>query len=103
MKPTPRRINRALGRRARALLVAVAAVSTCGGCRDSKATAPAPVGVKVTSVIEQDVPIYREWVGSTVGYVTAQIRARVTGYLVSQNYQEGRVDRKSVVEGRTGD
>ena len=46
--------------------------------------------VKVTAVIQQDVPIYREWVGSTVGYVSAQIRARVTGYLVSQNYQEGR-------------
>src|SRR5678815_505102 len=69
-----------------------ATVSLSLGCTDSKAPAPAPrLGVKVTPVIERDVPIYREWVGTTVGYVTAQIRARVTGYLVSQNYQEGRV------------
>jgi membrane fusion protein (multidrug efflux system) len=73
-------------------LLVVAAVSMPTGCKDSKATAPAPrPPVKVTAVIQQDVPIYREWVGSTVGYVSAQIRARVTGYLVSQNYQEGRV------------
>jgi len=71
-------------------LLAAAALS--GGCRDSKATAPAsPVAVVVTPVVERDVSIYREWVGTTVGYVTAQIRARVTGYLVSQNYAEGRL------------
>ena len=34
-------------------------------------------------------PIYGEWVGTTVGYVTAQISARVSGYLVSQTYKEG--------------
>jgi membrane fusion protein (multidrug efflux system) len=68
----------------------IAAMSS--GCKDSKATAPpAPVSVKVAPVVQRSVPIYREWVGTTVGYVTAQIRARVTGYLVSQNYQEGRV------------
>jgi membrane fusion protein (multidrug efflux system) len=84
-------IRRALARNLGGLLV-VAAVSMSTGCKDSKATAPAPrPPVKVTAVIQQDVPIYREWVGSTVGYVSAQIRARVTGYLVSQNYQEGRV------------
>ncbi len=73
------------------LLVTLIA-SLLSGCKDSKAVAPlAPVAVKVTPVMQQDVPIYREWVGTTVGYVSAQIRARVTGYLVSQNYQEGRV------------
>jgi nucleotide-binding universal stress UspA family protein len=40
-------------------------------------------------VLEKDVPIYGEWVGTTVGYVTAQISARVSGYLVSQTYKEG--------------
>ena len=74
-------------------LLAVALVTTAAGCRDGRATSappPAPP-VTVTTVVQQDVPVYREWVGSTVGYVTAQIRARVTGYVVSQNYQEGRV------------
>ncbi len=38
---------------------------------------------------EQDVPISGEWVGTPVGYVTAQIRARVSGYLMRQSYKEG--------------
>ncbi len=40
-------------------------------------------------MIERNVPVYREWIGTTVGYVTAQIRPRVTGYLMSQDYREG--------------
>src|ERR1043166_1276643 len=60
------------------------------GCRDSRASAPPPsVPVKVEPVIERDVPISVEYVGSLVGYVNAQIRARVSGHLVSQNYREG--------------
>ncbi len=40
-------------------------------------------------MIEKDVPISAEWVGTLVGYVDAQIRARVAGHLVSQAYREG--------------
>jgi membrane fusion protein (multidrug efflux system) len=71
------------------LLVAVA-VSLSAGCRDApKSAERPPETVKVTPVVQRDVPIYAEWVGTTVGYVTAQIRARVAGYLVSQKYREG--------------
>jgi membrane fusion protein, multidrug efflux system len=60
------------------------------GCRDSRAAAPPPAPpVKVEPVIERDVPISVEYVGSLVGYVNAQIRARVSGHLISQNYREG--------------
>src|SRR3989441_12984195 len=55
----------------------------------SKAAAEPLPGVEIESVTEKDVPIYGEWVGTTVGYVTAQIRARVSGYLMRQNYKEG--------------
>lgn len=34
-------------------------------------------------------PITQEWIGSLEGAVNAQIRAQVTGYLLSQNYKEG--------------
>ena len=67
-------------------------VMTAGaaGCGQSGATAPPPAPVvKVEPVIERDVPISVEYVGSLVGYINAQIRARVSGHLVSQNYQEG--------------
>ena len=30
-----------------------------------------------------------EWIGTLDGYVNAQIRAQVTGYLLAQNYREG--------------
>jgi membrane fusion protein (multidrug efflux system) len=59
-------------------------------CNPSRAAAPAPAQlVKAEPVVERDVPISAEWVGSLVGYINAQIRARVSGHLVSQNYREG--------------
>ena len=67
------------------LLVIVIAALSAGCGNSSKASGPPPPpAVKVESVVEKDVPIYGEWVGTTVGYVTAQISARVSGYLVSQ-------------------
>jgi len=71
------------------LIVVVAALAA--GCGDtSRATgAPPPPVVKVEAVVERDVPISSEWVGTLVGYINAQIRARVSGHLVSQDYKEG--------------
>jgi RND family efflux transporter MFP subunit len=69
------------------LLVAAAAIAA--GCREAPKTVVGPLPVKVTDVIQRDVPVYREWIGTTVGYVTAQIRPRVTGYLLTQDYREG--------------
>src|SRR5947208_3186617 len=66
-------------------------VITAAGCGDaSRATAAPPAAVvKVEPVVERDVPISVEYVGTLVGYINAQIRARVAGHLVSQNYTEG--------------
>jgi len=73
-------------------LLVVAFASFSAGCKEApKTTARPPEPVKVAPVVQKDVPIYAEWVGTTVGYVTAQIRARVSGYLISQNYKEGTV------------
>jgi RND family efflux transporter MFP subunit len=75
--------------------VAAAALGTViTGCGDaSRAGAPSPPSpvVKVEAVVQRDVPISAEWVGSLVGYINAQIRARVAGHLMSQNYTEGAV------------
>src|SRR5215470_17328577 len=73
-----------------AVLVVVVTIGGAG-CNDaSRAAAPAPVPVvKVAPVVEKDVPISSEWVGTLVGYINAQVRARVSGHLVSQNYKEG--------------
>ncbi len=48
-----------------------------------------PPEVEVVSVVQKDVPIYSEWVGTLDGYVNAQIQPQVTGYLIKQNYREG--------------
>ena len=71
-------------------LMAVVVAAVSAGCRETtNAAAAPPPTVEVEPVAKKDVPIYGEWVGTTVGYVTAQIRARVSGYLMRQNYKEG--------------
>ena len=76
----------------RAPLRLLALVTLLAGCRDTSGAAvpPLPV-VKVEAVVESDVPLTTEWVGTLAGYISAQIRARVSGHLISQNYQEGRL------------
>src|SRR6266478_2048196 len=49
----------------------------------------APLEVMVAQVEQKDVPTYGEWIGTLDGYVNADVRAQVTGYLVRQDYQEG--------------
>ncbi len=43
----------------------------------------------VTTVAQRDVPIYSEAVGTTEGFVNAQVRPRVQGYLLRQTYGDG--------------
>jgi len=45
-------------------------------------------------VSQQDVPVVREWIGSLDGSINADIRARVTGHLISKDYKEGTVVQK---------
>ncbi len=44
---------------------------------------------EVAPVKQKDVPIYGEWIGTLTGQVNADIKAQVTGYLLTQNYKEG--------------
>ena len=59
------------------------------GCGEKKAAVPAAPSVEVANVVVKDVPIEREWVGTTDGLVNAKINAQVQGYLIKQNYKEG--------------
>ena len=51
--------------------------------------APGPPDVEVTEVIQQNVPIFREWVAQLNGPINAAITPRVQGYLLTQNYNDG--------------
>jgi RND family efflux transporter MFP subunit len=81
------------------LLVFVTALAS--GCERSVASAPAPAPappvVEVTPVIQKDVPLEGEWVGTLQGYVNAQIQPQVSGYLIRQDYQEGALVRKGQI------
>ena len=67
----------------------------CGGSKAAPAP-PLPV-VEVATVVQQDTPIYSEWVAILDGYVNAQIQPHVAGYIIEQNYKEGSVVRKGDV------
>jgi membrane fusion protein, multidrug efflux system len=66
------------------------AFTVFSGC-SSKQEAPTPPAPEVTvaAVIQKDVPIQQEWVGTMVGNVDADIRPKVEGYLLDRLYGEG--------------
>ncbi len=59
------------------------------GCQQKQKSALPPPLVEVINVVQKDVPIHSEWIGTTDGFVNATIRAQVMGYLIKQNYREG--------------
>ena len=71
-----------------ALLLLLTATACGRGNVRAAATPPAPE-VRVATVIQQDVPVYNEWVATLDGYVNAQIRPQVSGYIIKQDYKEG--------------
>jgi RND family efflux transporter MFP subunit len=78
-------------------LVAAVLVVSALGCSDGKVRAsapPPPPVVEVAPVIQKDVPVQGEWVGTLEGFVNAQIQPQVSGYLIRQDYQEGALVRR---------
>ena len=61
----------------------------CGESKAAPPPAPPPPLVYVAPVVQRDVPLYSDAVATVDGYVDADIRARVRGYLKSQNYKDG--------------
>jgi RND family efflux transporter MFP subunit len=68
-----------------------AAMLVSAGCSKGSqaASAPEPLEVEVVPVVQRDVPIYSEWIGTLDGMVNADIKAQVPGYLMKQTYTEG--------------
>lgn len=82
------------GRRSGRLAIALLCAAACG---ESKAPTPPPVPVVLRAVVQRDVPIEREWIGTTEGNVDAEIRAQVSGYLLSRDYREGSLVEKDAL------
>jgi membrane fusion protein (multidrug efflux system) len=81
---------------ARSLARLSAAVVLFSACSkpSTNAVLDKPQEVLVMEVAQQDVPVVREWIGSLDGSVNADIRARVSGHLISKDYKEGAVVQK---------
>jgi membrane fusion protein (multidrug efflux system) len=72
-----------------AWVAGVLAMGALGGCEKGPNQGPPPQDVQVVAVERRDVPVVDEWIGTLDGFVNAQIRAQVAGYLVKQDYKEG--------------
>ena len=80
-------------------IVVILALSASAGCERRAASAPPPPApmVEVAPVVQKDLSIEGEWVGTLQGYVNAQIQPHVSGYLIRQNYREGGMVRQGEV------
>ena len=64
--------------------------ATLAGCSTKEEKpAPPPPSVTIASVVQKEVPIHQEWVGTMAGNVDAEIRPKVEGFLLTRLYAEG--------------
>ena len=67
-------------------------LSACSG--EAEAPKLPPPDVIVAPVMQEDVPIYGEYVGETESPRTVELRARVEGFLIKVNFKEGSLVKK---------
>ncbi len=78
------------------VLCVVTLFEACNGSKAAPAPAPSPE-VSVITVMPERVALTSEWIATLDGYVNAQIRPQVPGYLLKRDYEEGAVVRKGQV------
>jgi len=86
----------ALARPVALVILAIAASAGIVGCKKAPFKLP-DTEVLIAPPVQQDVTVHSEWVATLDGYVNAEIRPHVSGYIISQNYREGDVVRKGQV------
>jgi RND family efflux transporter MFP subunit len=75
---------------AQLLCASLLVLVSLGACSSNEENPPPPPpGVTVASVVQKDVAIHQDWVGTMVGNVDADIRPKVEGYLLARVYAEG--------------
>jgi membrane fusion protein (multidrug efflux system) len=71
------------------LMPVLAAMLALAACSKPAPPAPPPPEVQVVAVEQRDEPIYSEWIGTLDGFVNAEIRPKVEGYLLKELYTAG--------------
>lgn len=79
------------------LLAAILGVTVSRSAAKPSTQTPSSPVVEVAPVEQRDVPIYGEWIGTLTGQVNADMKAQVTGYLLTRNYKEGSFVRKGQI------
>jgi len=70
--------------------VLVLAAPLAAGCKKKEEAPPAaPPSVQVAPVVQKDVAVYSEWIGTLDGNVNAEIRPQIDGYVLKRVYNEG--------------
>jgi RND family efflux transporter MFP subunit len=64
-------------------------IALVGCAKEAPPVHAAPPDVMAANVVQQDVPIFNEWVAQLNGPINADITPKVQGYLLTQNYQNG--------------
>ena len=86
---TPRRL-----RQSTPLLAMLLAMPLVSCSKNEAKTEAPPPDVVVAEVVQQDVPVYGEWVAQLNGPVNADITPKVQGYLLKQDYVNGSLVKK---------
>ena len=86
----------ALARTVVLVILVIAASAGIVGCKKAPFKLP-DTEVLIAPHVQRDVEVHCEWVATLDGYVNAEIRPHVSGYIISQNYREGDVVRKGQV------
>jgi membrane fusion protein (multidrug efflux system) len=76
-----------MGNRSLYVLISGLLLGACHG-RKEPAAPPVPT-VQVVPVVQKDVPIIHEWIGGLDGFVNAEIKPQVSGYVMAQVYRDG--------------
>jgi membrane fusion protein (multidrug efflux system) len=77
-----------------ALACAATALAAWGCAQEEPPPPPPPPEVQVAQVIQRDVPVYIEAIGQTRGSTEIEVRARVEGFILTVDFQEGNPVRK---------
>src|SRR5215475_3633845 len=78
------------------LIPCVLVAAACGSTKASQPPPPPPE-VTVVTVVPERVALTSEWIATLDGYVNAQVRPQVSGYLIKRDYEEGALVRKGQV------
>jgi membrane fusion protein (multidrug efflux system) len=63
-------------------------------CKQTEIVVPPPVKVNIVTAVQQDVPLYEDFVAQVYGESDVDIRSRVEGWVISVNFKEGTAVKK---------